>query len=247
MILALKKIVRTIRSVLYMPFILADFLRLKHAGTPSHFSMRIRDLYPQIFDKTVQTNFDRHYVYHTAWAARVVREINPSIHIDIASSLYFPALLSAFIPVKFYDYRPANLHLDSLTTNHADLMQLPFDTESVVSLSCMHTVGHIGLGRYGDPIDPNGDIAACRELSRVLSKGGSLLFVTPVGNEAIIEFNAHRIYTYNDVLTLFPHLTLKEFSLIPENESQGGLLRHADPSLLTHERYACGCFWFTKT
>lgn len=232
----------------FFPFIAFDYLTYRHAAAKSaeRFMVRFRDLYPQTFDKTRWTGFDRHYIYHTAWAARVIKEINPKIHVDIASSLYFSSIVSAFLPVKFYDYRPANLNLSGLTSEEADLTNLRFETDSITSLSCMHTVEHIGLGRYGDPIDPNGDIKACKELSRVLARGGSLLFVTPVGRNAVIEFNAHRIYTYSQVIELFPELILREFSLIPEHAKQGGLIRNADPDLLKQERYACGCFWFTK-
>jgi len=45
----------------------------------------------------------------------------------------------------------------------------------------MNVVEHVGLGRYGEPLDPEGDIKAMRELRRVLAPGGSLLFVVPVG------------------------------------------------------------------
>ena len=198
-----------------------------------------------MFDKTVTTGFDRHYVYHTAWAARKVKAINPKVHIDIASSLYFPSIVSAFIPVEFYDYRPAPLVLSDLSTKHADLTKLHFDSNSITSLSCLHTIEHIGLGRYGDPIDPDGDKKACHELARVLAPGGSLLFVTPVGKEAVIQFNAHRIYTYELVRKLFPGLELKEFSFIPEKGTDG-IHENADPQELNNETYACGCFWFIK-
>ncbi len=154
-------------------------------------------------------------------------------------------MLSAFIPVRFYDYRPANLVLSGLETHAGNLLALPFADDSVASLSCLHTIEHIGLGRYGDPIDPEGDIKACRELSRVLAPGGSLLFVTPVGKEAVIQFNAHRIYTYELVLKLFPDLELKEFSYIPEFGTDG-IHQHANPEELKNETYACGCFVFTK-
>jgi SAM-dependent methyltransferase len=110
----------------------------------------------------------------------------------------------------------------------------------------MHTIEHIGLGRYGDPIDPEGDIKAAQELKRVLKPGGSFLFVTPMGKKDIIEWNAHRIYTYQSVLNLMDGLTLKEFSLIPEYAKDGGIIINADPELLKKEHYACGCFLFTK-
>src|SRR5437762_6021524 len=57
-------------------------------------------------DSTAQTSFDRHYIYHTAWAACVLAQTRPNMHYDIASSLYFAAQVSAFIPIRFYDYRP---------------------------------------------------------------------------------------------------------------------------------------------
>jgi hypothetical protein len=45
----------------------------------------------------------------------------------------------------------------------------------------MHVVEHVGLGRYGDPIDANGDAQAIKELKCVLWPGGVLYFVVPTG------------------------------------------------------------------
>ncbi|MBA2687956.1 MAG: DUF268 domain-containing protein, partial [Gemmatimonadaceae bacterium] len=139
------------------------------------------DLYPRMTDATATTGFDRHYVFHPAWAARILAETNPDQHVDVSSTLYFCSLVSAFIPLKFYDYRPANLNLDNLTSESADLLALPFPSGSVKSLSCMHTIEHVGLGRYGDELDYDGDLKAMAELERVLAPGGNLLFVVPVG------------------------------------------------------------------
>jgi hypothetical protein len=202
----------------------------------------------QLQDATVQTEFDRHYVYHPAWAARIIKRIKPAVHVDISSSLHFCSILSAFVPVKFYDYRPAKLELSGLTSEHADLVQLPFESNSIASLSCMHTVEHIGLGRYGDPLDYDGDLKAIAELSRVLAVGGNLLFVTPVGAVSTIMFNAHRIYTRDAVLSAFEShgLSLIEFTLIPESDKDGGLVIDPPDELLRRQTYACGCFWFTK-
>jgi hypothetical protein len=109
----------------------------------------------------------------------------------------------------------------------------------------MHTIEHVGLGRYGDPIDPDGDIKAAVELARVVKKGGSLIFVTPVGKSKIY-FNAHRIYSYDQVLALFPSLELREFSLVPDDFKKSGLIKNADKTLVKDQSYACGCFWFVK-
>lgn len=203
------------------------------------------EIMPCYWDKTIDTQYDHHYLLHVAWAMRKVKEINPIFHTDISSSLNFCANLSAFIPVKFYDYRPANLSLSDLTSEHADLIKLHFDSSSINSLSCMHTIEHIGLGRYGDPLDYDGDIKAISELKRVVAIGGSLLFVVPVGKPKIV-FNAHRIYSYKHILSFFDNWELKEFSLITDDDKGGALIINADEEMANNQNYGCGCFWFIK-
>jgi SAM-dependent methyltransferase len=223
---------------------LEAFMRSRE-NTKSRFDQKEEDVFPQLDDATATTGFDRHYVYHVAWAVRMVKKINPAFHTDISSSLHFCTTLSAFIPVKFYDYRPAVLTLDNLTSEAADLTKLHFADNSIESLSCLHTIEHIGLGRYGDPIDYDGDLKAIAELKRVVKPGGSLLFVTPVG-KAKIMFNAHRIYSYNQVIKYFEGFDLKEFSLVPDSEKDGGLIQNASPEISDQQNYGCGCFWFVK-
>lgn len=206
--------------------------------------LRWEERYPCLDDRTSTTVFDRHYVYHTAWAARVLAKTKPLQHIDIGSYLYFATLVSAYVPVKFYDYRPAQVVLSGLETGYADLHTLPFEHDSVPSLSCMHVVEHVGLGRYGDPLDPNGDLKAMKELERVLAPGGDLLFVVPVGQPRVM-FNAHRIYGYEQIIKAFDGLILSEFGLI---QSQGTAppIMGASVEQVATERYGCGCFWFRK-
>ena len=203
------------------------------------------DRLPCLDDNTESTSFDRHYVYHPAWAARVIAETKPIRHIDISSTLHFCSMISAFIPVEFYDYRPADLRLPNLISNHADLAALPFECNSVASISCMHVVEHIGLGRYGDHIDPDGDLKAMNELYRVLSPGGNLLFVVPIGHQRIM-YNGHRIYSYEQIIRSFPGLQLLEFTLIPDSWEDGGMVVSPDDELLNRQVYGCGCFWFRK-
>ncbi|RZL61899.1 MAG: DUF268 domain-containing protein [Pedobacter sp.] len=219
--------------------------RFKADQLGSQRNLHLSQLIPFLDDKTINTSFDPHYIYHPAWAARILSKTKPQRHVDISSTLSFSSIVSAFIPVDFYDYRPANVQLDNLYMGKADLMCLPFEDNSVSSLSCMHTVEHIGLGRYGDPISYNGDITAMKELARVLAPRGNLLFVVPVGKRRI-EFNAHRIYSYEDILEAFPELDLVEFSLIPDNYEEVGLLLKPNPELINSQNWGCGCFWFCK-
>lgn len=203
------------------------------------------DIMPCYWDKTTNTDFDHHYVLHTAWASRKVAEISPEKHIDIASSLYFCTSVSSFVPVEFYDYRPAKIDLPNLTTGEGDLTNLHFESNSIESLSCMHTVEHIGLGRYGDPLDYDGDLKAIAELKRVVKQGGHLLFVVPVGKPKIV-FNAHRIYSYEQILHYFEGFEVVEFSLITDDNKGGQLVMNASPDMVADQEYGCGCFLLKK-
>ena len=191
------------------------------------------------------TSFDTHYIYHPAWAARILAKNKPTLHIDISSTLYFSTIVSAFLPVHFYDYRPAHITLSDLSSEKADLLNLPFKTGSVMSISCMHVIEHIGLGRYGEPLDPNGDIRSMMELQRVTALGGTILFVVPIGKPRVV-YNAHRIYSYEMILEYFSDCALKEFSLIPDDAITRGILSNASAAEADKQSYGCGCFWFVK-
>ena len=230
------------------PAFINEFLSFKKASGAGRFEVRWKNLCPRLGDKTPTTSFDRQYVFHTAWAARILARTLPEVHIDISSSVYFAALVSAFIKVKFYDYRPADLKLNGLQSGTANLTALPFPDMSVPSLSCMHVVEHVGLGRYGDPLDYNGDLKAVYELKRVLAKGGNLLFAVPVDGKPRVMFNAHRIYSFDQIISYFEELELMDFALIPEAKENGGLIEHATKEMADAQTtdYGCGCFWFRR-
>lgn len=201
--------------------------------------------FPCLYENTPSTYIEPHYTYHPAWAARVLAQTKPDKHTDISSATHFSNIVSAFIPTEFYDYRPANIVLPNYFAGQADLTALQFKSNSIQSLSCMHTVEHIGLGRYGDPIDVDGDKKAMTELARVLAVNGDLLFVVPIGKPRI-EFNAHRVYRYQAIIDNFSTLTLKEFSLIPDDFEQTGYITNPSIELINKQHWGCGCFWFTK-
>lgn len=68
---------------------------------------------------------------------------------------------------------------------------LPSASAEVVSL--ISTLEHIGLGRYDDPLNVDGDIRCMREVWRVLNPGGHLVLTIPYGYPTVV-FNLHRIY-----------------------------------------------------
>ncbi len=52
---------------------------------------------------------------------------------------------------------------------------------------------HDGLGRYGDPIAPDGDLAAMAAVRSLLKDDGFLFLAVPCGRDAVV-WNAQRIY-----------------------------------------------------
>lgn len=239
-------VIRQMRKAMAQYRFRKEFEDFKNNSPSNRFLIRWEDRRACLNDRTEVTGFDRHYVYHPAWAARIIKQLNPEAHIDIGSSLFFISVISAFVPVRFYDYRPPDLYLDGLECGAADLTKLPFEDRSIDSLSCMHVVEHVGLGRYGDPLDPDGDIKAMKELQRVVSPGGSLLFVVPVGGTAKVVFNAHRVYSHDQIVEQFDELMLKAFSLIPQMGPQGLVDGEEASHQAVIEEYGCGCFWFTR-
>ena len=234
---------QAVRALVQRSVFPVKFRSVAHLLANNRFVCRWADRWPCLKDDTNAAGFDAHYLHHTAWAARILAENAPDRHVDIGSCLRFVTMVSAFVPVDFYDWRPAEFRMEHLRCFHGNVTRLPFENNSISSLSCMHVVEHIGLERYGDPFDPKGDMKAAGELARVLSPSGHFLFVVPVGGTARIQYNAHRIYRYADVLALMPTLDLLEFALVTDG---GEFIGNAEEIQADRQQYGCGCFHFTK-
>ena len=231
---------RCVLGVASLPRFLADWWRYSQlAGCDV---IRWQESYPCLTDWTVHTPFDPHYFYQACWAARKLAESSPAWHFDVGSSVMMIGVISAVVPTVFIDYRPLRAKVDGLTTVAGDLSALPFTDGSVHSLSCLHVVEHVGLGRYGDPLDPQGSVKAAQELVRVLAPGGRLLLSMPVGRERV-QFNAHRIFAPATVLSMFDKLKLVDFAMV---DDEGGFWIHASPAQASNREYACGMFEFVR-
>ena len=78
--------------------------------------------------------------------------------------------------------------LKVMTVSEYDQSPIKFDASFSIS-----SFEHDGLGRFGDPIDPRGDIKAMKKMKKYVKKGSYLFLSVPVGMDAIV-WNAHRIY-----------------------------------------------------
>lgn len=168
------------------------------------------ELFPCLDDNTNHTPIEPTYFFQDTWAAKKIFELKPKYHIDIGSSIKTIGILSQFVPITFVDIRPIELELENLSFKQGSILDLPFDDSSIESISSLCVVEHIGLGRYGDKIDPYGSEKAINELQRVLKIGGILLISLPVDSQNKIYFNAHRAFTRDYILELFKGFTLLE-------------------------------------
>ena len=197
---------------------------------------------PQLWDRLPSSPFDGHYFFQDTWAAQLIASRCPDRHVDVGSRIDFVGFLTALTEVMFVDLRPLDVELDRLTCVQGSILSLPFSDGEVSSLSCLHVAEHIGLGRYGDELDPAGTVKAARELSRVLAPGGRLLFALPVGRPRV-EFNAHRIHAPDAIPEMFDQLILSEFAGVDDT---GRFRRWRAIDELSECSYGCGMFDLRK-
>lgn len=200
--------------------------------------MRLADSYPCLGDWVTSTPFDPHYFYQAAWLARRLAESRPAQHVDIGSDVRMIGVMSAFVPTEFIDYRPLQANLHGLTCSAGNLVGLDRASATMSSLSCLHVIEHVGLGRYGDPIDPAGSEKGLVELQRLVAPGGRLYLSVPIGCERVC-FNAHRVFNPATIVRLLPELHLTEFSIV---DDAGRLFEHQSLSVSEGLEYGCGLF-----
>jgi hypothetical protein len=234
-----------VRRVLSAPRLYREYLASwrDYQALPDAEPLRLFESYPCFGDKTVATSFDSQYLYQAVWATEQISCSSAQRHIDIGSDIKFVALLTTRLPVIFIDIRPLYAPgVSRLRSVAGNIIQLPFADRSVESLSCLHVAEHIGLGRYGDALNPDGTRAACTELGRVLAPGGSLFFSVPIGRPRVC-FNAHRVHSPQQILDYFQELSLVRFAAINDH---GAFLERVTPSDLAQATYSCGLFHFTR-
>lgn len=202
----------------------------------------ISDIYPCFYDDTQTTPIDPHYFYQSVWAFKKIVKQKVKCHVDVGSEIRWAGLLSAVTEVVSIDIRPFKTDLKNLIVKKGSILNLPFDDSTVGSLSCLHVAEHIGLGRYGDKLDPDGTKKACQELSRVLAVNGNLYFSVPVGRQKTY-FNAHRVHSPRSIIDYFKGLKLVELSGVTDS---GKFVENINIDILEKSDYACGCFWFLK-
>src|SRR3954470_16194971 len=130
--------------------------RAAYARLPGAEPLRWRDSFPKLTDRLPASPFDPHYFHQDTWAARRIAERRPARHVDVGSRVDLVGFLTALTAVTFVDLRPLDVDVEDLEPVAGSVLALPFADRSLESVSCLHVAEHIGLGRYGDPLDPAG-------------------------------------------------------------------------------------------
>jgi hypothetical protein len=134
------------------------------------------------------------YFWQDLIFAKLILDKNPMDHVDIGSRIDgFVAHLATRIQVNVLDVRPLNIEIPNISFKQADILNKSSDYRFFVSsVSCLHTIEHFGLGRYGDKVEPDGLYKGLETLLDMVKPGGYLYLSTPLGEE-IIQFNANRV------------------------------------------------------
>jgi SAM-dependent methyltransferase len=185
---AIKSIVRVSRLFLNQLIVFRPLLFLKHfwlylramcsfkkINYNPNSKVILDNLYPCFYDNTRNTYIEPTYFFQDTWAAKKIFNLKPLHHYDVGSSVKTMGIISQFVPVTIVDIRPLPVKLPGLTVIEGSITELPFENNSIMSLSSLCVVEHIGLGRYGDALDPFGSEKAIAELKRVLKWEGILL------------------------------------------------------------------------
>lgn len=229
-------------------FLSADAKKYSELNKRPTFEIQKQYMWPIISDKYAYAGKIENYFWQDLWAARLIVKSGVKTHFDIGSRLdgFIAHLLAAGIDVTMIDVRKfpgevENLHtiVDDATTLH----QIP--DESIESMSAMCSLEHFGLGRYGDPIDPEACFKCFDNIQRKLKKGGRLYISLPIGKERV-EFNAHRVFYASTVVECFSTLELEEFSCVAEGKIEYNVKFHKYDNDSHNGEYRYGLFAFHK-
>jgi glycosyltransferase involved in cell wall biosynthesis len=167
------------------------------------------ELEPRLHDRGGNANgIDLTYFYQDLFLAAKVNKMNPSRHIDVGSRLDgYIAHIAAFRPIEIIDVRPTTINYPNIKQH-----QLDFTNSDAIgkfidlngqydSISCLHSIEHFGLGRYGDPVGSEKYKIAFCGFKKMLSPGGLLYISTPIGRRRVV-FDAQRVFDEMDLIKL---------------------------------------------
>jgi hypothetical protein len=234
----------TLRSLFALPWYIRDLRRFR-AGTRWPIS-----LYPCLLDRSAGAATLGEYFWQDLYVARRIIEADPARHVDVGSRIDgFVSHIACQRQIEVYDIRPLDVEIPNVRFRRWDLTATgtgaPDETADCVS--CLHTLEHLGLGRYGDRVDPDAWQEGLARLAGLVAPGGRLWLSAPVGRRRV-EFNAHRVFDPRELResALDLGLALDEFSIVDGHGNHRFFTSEADWNLVASESYVLGIYLFRR-
>ena len=181
------------------------------------------------------------YFWQDLWAAKHIFEKKPEYHYDIGSRIDgFIAHLSTFgQKVRLLDIRPLGYEIPNVDFVQCDATNLDTIADnSIESLSALCSLEHFGLGRYGDPIDPEACFKCFVAIQKKVKPGGFAYIAVPVGREHL-EWHVHRVFNASTIVASFDEMSLVEYSTTSEGKIEYNTNLHKYDA---HPQYGGECF-----
>jgi hypothetical protein len=229
-------------SLRYLPRYIRDLVKWKkQGGQTDRYAVRLTNY------NEPAGNAESQYFHQDLIVAQKVYEDKPTKHLDFGSRIDgFVAHVASFREIDVMDVRALETGVhQNIKFCQSDIMN-PQNLEKYDSVSCLHTIEHVGLGRYGDNLKVDGHWVALKNLISLVSKGGRFYISFPVEVKDTVYFNAHRTFSVatlpeNDLVK--SELRLIQFDIVDSKNKLHFNQKYKDWLELAS---GCGIYTFEK-
>jgi hypothetical protein len=231
------------KNVIYIPLFFVNFFKYKYISKDK----KIDYIFPVLGEhKEKSSVVIKHYFNQDLLVASYIYKNNPKKHVDVGSRVDgFVAHVASFRKIEVFDIRDNNFQFKNIKFKKKDISKIDKSLVNYCdSLSCLHTLEHFGLGRYGDQLDPSGHIKGFNNLIKILKTNGILYISFPISNKNMTYFNSERSFNPKEILKWSNKLKLIKFDYIDDHD-QIFLDVNLD-KFFKNIKYGCGIYTFKK-
>lgn len=238
--------IKTLLSLYNLPRYLRDIFIFRSAKG------KINSFFPILYDFNESAgNIKNHYFHQDLHVSSKIYLAKPRNHLDVGSRIDgFISNIAVFMEVSVLDIRKLEIKKKNINFKKGDITNTDFSiSEKFMSISCLHTLEHFGLGRYGDQINPKGHVIGFYNLYKMLDRNGLLYVSFPIASKTKIEFNAHRIFNYLEIFNWIKELDIQDLELISFDliDDNSNFLENQNINKINFSiNFGCGIYTFKK-